>query len=176
MLSRAAETEWQHLHTKANLTMISISCRGSGLLDLHRSGRKGLLMAACHETQFNLKVGAKLHERWSAALITILDRIHRDHNAVPTYEDLWQSIQARIKALYIQGNSQEPAGSLWLGPSPDPGRPLPIRPETTEQEQIVNGQLTKVKSTRLISNQDPQLVVDSSYLEVAKVEFLGSIP
>lgn len=52
-------SEWltarsQNLKPGVNLTILTSSCMGGGMLDTH-TATPGVLLAGCHETQFNVK-------------------------------------------------------------------------------------------------------------------------
>ncbi|KAJ3505652.1 hypothetical protein NLJ89_g7309 [Agrocybe chaxingu] len=132
-----------------NLTILTSSCLGGGMLDTH-NGTPGVLLAGCHETQANVKA-FKGKDPWTAAIIHVVAGHQKKKRNLPTYAQLYISAKKYIINLMQNGYI---SGKLYLGPSKDEKHPDPHRPDRS-------------------SHQDPQLVFCQDYINVDVDRFLA---
>jgi len=118
------------------------------MLDTH-TATPGILLAGCHETQYNVKA-LKGMDPWMFAVTNIIKNQVRRKRGVPSYAVLYNEAKKFIKAQLANGQ----LSSKYKGPSPDETDPIPYNLETFE------------------SNQDPQLVFYSGYIDANEERFL----
>ncbi|KAF8252064.1 hypothetical protein K440DRAFT_646976 [Wilcoxina mikolae CBS 423.85] len=73
----------QHLKEKVNLTILCSSCLGGGFLDIHNR-TPGIILAACHSTQINVKA-YRGKDPWMAAVVQIINRRKKRGKTMPSY-------------------------------------------------------------------------------------------
>ncbi|KAL3953846.1 hypothetical protein ACCO45_011802 [Purpureocillium lilacinum] len=146
-----ADTLRKNLAPGVNFTILSSSCFGGGMLDTH-SGTPGVLLASCHETQFNVKVPA-IGTR-DPFMLGVCATPHGRKRGVPTYAALYGAAKAFIRA---QMTSEQWVRDRYLGPSRQEWKPEPF----------ISGQATK-----MVSHQDPQLLFREGYLDPEAERFL----
>ncbi|RWA11845.1 hypothetical protein EKO27_g3285 [Xylaria grammica] len=139
----------QNLKKGVNLTMITSSCMGGGMLDTH-TATPGVLLAGCHETQFNVKA-LKGMDPWIVAITSVIKKNVKRKRGVPTYTVLYNEAKKFIHAQLAQGQI---SGVDYKGPSPQEWKPVP-------RDQATN-----------TSYQDPQLVFYDKYLDPDEERFL----
>ncbi|KAI0073031.1 hypothetical protein K474DRAFT_1604048 [Panus rudis PR-1116 ss-1] len=139
----------------SNLTILTSSCMGGGMLDKH-TATPGILLAGCHETQFNVKslrTNNGVVDPWMYAVTSVIKKQAQRKRGVPTYTVLFNEAKKLVKQLFDGG--QLIPGS-FKGPSPDDTNPLP----------------KDMSSNPITSNQDPQLIVYSGYVDLDSERFL----
>jgi len=124
-------------------------CLGGGLLDIHNR-TPGIMLAACHPTQFNVKA-YNGKDPWTAAVIHTINRRKKRGKAMPSYLMLFN--EARLYLRLLMDSEQLSAG--YLGPSLNPEKPI----AWTEENEY-------------ISHQDPQVICNSSYINPETAIFL----
>ncbi|KAF8535974.1 hypothetical protein BDD12DRAFT_891290 [Trichophaea hybrida] len=143
------KTSRQYLNEKVNLTILSSSCLGGGLLDIHNR-TPGIILAACHVTQINVKA-YRGKDPWISAVVQIINRRKKRGKAMPPYLMLFNEAKLYVRSLI----DSEQLSTGYLGPSPDPEKPIPCKPEE-----------------ELISHQDPQAIFNGSYINPETAIFL----
>jgi len=144
----------KNLAPGVNFTILSSSCFGGGMLDTH-SGTPGVLLASCHETQFNVKVPAiGTRDPFMVGVVAAVRNAARQKRGVPTYAALYDAAKAFIRA---QMTSDLWFSEQYLGPSRQEWNPEPF----------ISGQATK-----MVSHQDPQLLFREGYLDPEAERFL----
>lgn len=151
-----AEALRAHLDPRANLTILTSSCRGGGMLDQNDAARAtpGVLLAACAESQANVKFGPDSLDPWTVAVLRkCVDDGGRPVSYRRVYDDAREYIVNKILLAPTWFSI------AYLGPSPDPSRPVPLDPGPPVR-----------------SHQDPQLQCDGGYMDVDRAEFLEPLP
>ncbi|OJT09710.1 hypothetical protein TRAPUB_13815 [Trametes pubescens] len=123
-----------NLKPGVNLTLLTSSCMGGGMLDTH-TAMPGVLLAGCHEMQFNVKALQTKDGRvdpWMYAIVTTIKN------------------QKFIKNQLNGGT----ISAKYKGPSPSELKPV-------LRDQALN-----------TSNQDPQLIFYSGWLDPDEERFL----
>ncbi|KAK3291551.1 uncharacterized protein B0H64DRAFT_330401 [Chaetomium fimeti] len=138
----------ENLEKGVNLTILTSSCMGGGMLDKH-SATPGVLLAGCHETQFNVKA-LKGRDPWMVGITTVIKNNIRRKRGIPTYSVLFNDAKKFIKAQLANGQ----LGKKYQGPSPNELEPIP-RDEAA-----------------FTSHQDPQLIFDAGYIDPNEERFL----
>ncbi|RMJ09398.1 hypothetical protein CDV36_010994 [Fusarium kuroshium] len=138
----------KNLAKGANLTILTSSCMGGGMLDKH-SATRGILLAGCHETQFNVKA-LKGMDPWMVAVTTVIKNNVRRKRGIPTYSVLFNDAKSFIRAQLANGQ----LGKKYKGPSPKEWEPIPRDQETNT------------------SHRDPQLIFDTGYIDPDEERFL----
>ncbi|KAJ7721596.1 hypothetical protein B0H16DRAFT_1790523 [Mycena metata] len=100
-----------NLHDGVNLTILTSSCMGGGMLDTQDS-TPGILLAGCHESQFNAKA-LKGMDPWVVAVTT---------RGVPSYSVLYNDAKSFIRDQIDQGQI---GNAQYKGPSPNELKPSP---------------------------------------------------
>ncbi|KAJ7450284.1 hypothetical protein B0H11DRAFT_321707 [Mycena galericulata] len=131
-----------------NLTILTSSCMGGGMLDT-LSATPGILLAGCHETQFNVKA-LKGMDPWMVAVTAVIKNNIRRKRGVPTYSVLFNDAKNFIRAQLANGQLSK----KYRGPSPNEWQPIP-----RDQESDT-------------SKQDPQLVFYNGYIDPEEERFL----
>ncbi|GAW22637.1 hypothetical protein ANO14919_121790 [Xylariales sp. No.14919] len=139
----------ENLKKGVNLTMITSSCMGGGMLDTH-TATPGVLLAGCHETQFNVKA-LKGMDPWIVAITSVIKKNVNRKRGVPTYTVLYNEAKKFIHAQLTQGQI---SGVKYKGPSPQEWKPV-------ARDQATN-----------TSYQDPQLIFYDKYLDPDEERFL----
>jgi len=159
----------KELSPRVNLTILSASCRSGGMLDVHRN-TPGVLLAACHETQINVKAvktnTTGLQDPWTWAILKVVEAALREQQGTLSYRQLFHNAKARISLELPRSNltPTEQANSNFIqrgkyfGPSPNPTRPTPWT------------------GPRLEGYQDPQLVYNDLYVDVNDDVFYPAPP
>ncbi|KAI0168952.1 hypothetical protein GGR52DRAFT_592734 [Hypoxylon sp. FL1284] len=145
-LAKAIRT---HLRKGVNLTIITSSCMGGGMLDTH-AATPGVLLAGCHESQFNVKALKKM-DPWIVGITSAIKSRFRRGRGVPTYTVLYNEAKSFIRAQIAQGQI---TGGKYQGPSPEEWNPVGRDAD---------------KDT---SNQDPQLIFYNGYFDPGEERFL----
>ncbi|KAJ7769330.1 hypothetical protein B0H16DRAFT_1673425 [Mycena metata] len=140
-----------HVAKGVNLTILTSSCMGGGMLDTH-SATPGILLAGCHETQFNVKALAG-RDPWMLAVTTVIKKNIQRKRGVPTYSVLFNDAKNFIRALLAEGPAFSPR---YKGPSPKEWEPIPM----------------DMDSNPTTSHQDPQLVFYDGYFDPEQERFL----
>ncbi|KAF8535219.1 hypothetical protein BDD12DRAFT_912923 [Trichophaea hybrida] len=143
------KTVRQHLKEKVNLTILCSSCLGGGMLDIHNR-TPGIILAACHATQINVKA-YRGKDPWIAAVVQIINKRKKRGKTMPSYLMLFNEARLYVRSLI----DSEQLSIGYLGPSPDPEKPIPCKPEE-----------------ELISHQDPQAIFNGSYINPETAIFL----
>ncbi|UNI17474.1 hypothetical protein JDV02_003814 [Purpureocillium takamizusanense] len=138
----------ENLAKGANLTILTSSCMGGGMLDTHRK-TPGILLAGCHETQFNVKA-LKGMDPWIIGITTCIKNHVRRKRGMPTYATIYSEAKNFIRAQLANGQ----LGPRYKGPSPKEWEPIPRN------------------ANDHTSNQDPQMVYDSGYIDPDQERFL----
>ncbi|OCL01656.1 hypothetical protein AOQ84DRAFT_357780 [Glonium stellatum] len=86
------------------------------MLDTHQN-IPGVLLAGCHETQFNVKVAPGGQDPWTWAILGAVEGMD-----MPTYQQLFDDARARIESELADGTTRQGG---YLGPSLDPAHPVP---------------------------------------------------
>lgn len=118
------------------------------MLDTH-TATPGILLAGCHETQFNVKA-LKGMDPWTVGVTTIIKNNIRRKRGVPKYSVLYNEAKRFIQAQLANGQ----LSSKYKGPSPLEWKPIP-------RNQVDN-----------TSNQDPQLAFYDGYIDPGEERFL----
>lgn len=121
---------------------------GGGILDTH-TATQGILLAGCHETQFNVKA-LKRMDPWIVGITTVIKNNNRRKRGVPTYSVLYNEAKKFIRAQLDGGQ----LSSKYKGPSPREWQPIPRDPDTNT------------------SHQDPQLAFYHGYIDPDEERFL----
>ncbi|KAI3616770.1 hypothetical protein WG66_004144 [Moniliophthora roreri] len=135
----------QNFKPGVNLTMMTSSCLFNGLLD-PSAPTPGILLAACHETQFNVKAQKTndgLVGPWEYAITAIIEKQVQRKGGVPSYDVLFNEAKRSVKKLF-DGGLLDPK---YKGPSPDETAPTP-------------------------RNQDPELIFYNGYMDPGVERFL----
>ena len=119
------------------------------MLDTH-SATPGVLLAGCHETQFNVKA-LKGMDPWIVAITSVIKNNYKRKRGVPTYTVLYNEAKNFIRTQIAQGQIST---AKYKGPSPEEWKPL-----AWDQEKHT-------------SNQDPQLIFRQGYLDPGEERFL----
>lgn len=122
------------------------------MLDTH-TATPGVLLAGCHETQFNVKAlrtSAGLVDPWVLAVTTVIKNQVKRKRGVPSYSALFNDAKKFIKQQLDGGN----INSRYKGPSTNELAPIPRDQESNT------------------SNQDPQLIFFSGYFDPDEERFL----
>ncbi|XDG04439.1 hypothetical protein ABKA04_004054 [Annulohypoxylon sp. FPYF3050] len=144
-----AETISNNLKKDVNLTIITSSCMGGGMLDTHMA-IPGVLLAGCHETQFNVKALKKMDPWIVGITMAMKSRVNRGRS-VPTYTDIYNEAKKFIDAQIAQGQISE---AKYKGKSPKEWKPI-------GRDQSAD-----------TSHQDPQLRFYNGYLDPDQERFL----
>ena len=153
----ATLTMFQSLKPGVNLTILSPSCLGGGIIDT-TAATPGLLLAGCHETQSTakaLKVGNEWVDPWTYAITRIIAQ--RVKRGVPTYTTLFEEAKVFIKRLVECGCELD--RNKYFGPSPDERHP----------------EARNLACPCHKSHQDPQLIFDSGFMNPDAERFLFPI-
>ncbi|ROW13089.1 hypothetical protein VPNG_05919 [Cytospora leucostoma] len=138
----------KNLEKGVNLTILTSSCMGGGMLDKHRE-TPGILLAGSHETQSNVKA-LKGMDPWMVAVTkTIKNNVHRKRG-VPTYSVLFNDAKSFIRGQLANGQ----ISNKYRGPSPREWEPIP-------RDQVTD-----------ISYQDPQMIFNTGYIDPNEERFL----
>ncbi|KAI0677669.1 hypothetical protein C8Q78DRAFT_1066139 [Trametes maxima] len=141
-----------YLKAGVNLTILTSSCMGGGMLDTD-TATAGVLLAGCHETQFNVKslrTKDGMVDPWMYAVVSVIKNQVKRKRGVPTYVALFDDAKKYIKAL-IDGGA---IGEKYKGPSSNELEPI-------ARDQDLN-----------TSHQDPQLVFYDGYFDPDAERFL----
>lgn len=141
-----------NLKSGINLTILTSSCMGGGMLDTH-TATPGILLAGCHETQFNVKAlrtNDGMLDPWMYAVTAIIKKQVQRKRGVPSYTVLFNEGKKFIKKQLDGGQ----LSAKYKGASPDETKPIP-------RDQDSN-----------TSNQDPQLIFYSGYVDQDVEKFL----
>ncbi|KAI1660215.1 hypothetical protein F4813DRAFT_401180 [Daldinia decipiens] len=138
----------KNLKKGVNLTIVTSSCMGGGMLDTHKA-TPGILLAGCHETQFNVKA-LKGMDPWIVAITTVIKNNYKKMRGVPTYTTLYNDAKNFIRAQLAAGQ----LNPRYQGPSPKEYNPLPRHQEDNT------------------SHQDPQLIFYKDYFDPGEERFL----
>ncbi|KAI0647978.1 hypothetical protein C8Q79DRAFT_542574 [Trametes meyenii] len=142
----------KNLKPGVNLTIFTSSCIGGGMLDT-TSTTPGIILAGCHETQFNVKglpVSGSTLDPWMYAMKLAINNRVRRKRGVPSYSILFNEAKRYIaRQLAAGGLSPE-----YKGPSPNEMTPIPYDRQAET------------------SNQDPQLSFYSGYIDPDSERFL----
>ncbi|EIW52721.1 uncharacterized protein TRAVEDRAFT_135035 [Trametes versicolor FP-101664 SS1] len=147
-----ADTIRANLKPGVNLTILASSCMGGGMLDTH-TATPGVLLAGCHETQFNvkaLKTNDARVDPWMYAIVATIKNAVKRKRGVPTYSSLFNDAKKYIRNQLAGGSISD----IYKGPSPNELEPVP-------RDQPSN-----------TSHQDPQLIFYSGYLDPDEERFL----
>ncbi|KAL1680262.1 hypothetical protein EV122DRAFT_208258 [Schizophyllum commune] len=142
----------ENLKTGVNLTILTSSCLGSGMLG-STTATGGILLSACHETQSNFKalqVNGSNVDPWLYAIIAVIKKQVKDQRSVPTYSFLFTSAKKFIKMQLAHSALDD----RYKGPSTDELSP------------------TMRKWDLGTSNQDPQLIYFNGYVNPHEERFL----
>ncbi|KAH6916865.1 hypothetical protein BKA70DRAFT_1485827 [Coprinopsis sp. MPI-PUGE-AT-0042] len=160
--AEVVDAEWlgstirQNTKPGVNLTVLTSSCMGGGMLNAHAT-TPGILLAGCHETQFNIKalsINGRMVDPWAYAVTTVIKKRVQHNRGVPTYTVLFNEAKKIIKRqLASQQLSLE-----YLGPSPDETKPMQPHKNLLKKS--------------LSSNQDPQMGFDSGCIDPDTERFL----
>ncbi|KAJ6568859.1 hypothetical protein B0H19DRAFT_688219 [Mycena capillaripes] len=131
-----------------NLTILISSCMGGDMLDTH-SATPGILLAGCHETQFDVNA-LKGMDPWMVAVMTVIKNNIRRKRGVPKYSMLFHDARVFIRAQLANGQLSK----KYKGPSPNEWQPIPRDQESNK------------------SNQDPQLVFYNRDIDPEEERFL----
>lgn len=123
---------------------------GGGMLDTHKA-TPGILLAGCHETQFNVKA-LKGMDPWMVGVVRVISNNIRRKRGVPTYSTLYNEAKKFIRAQIDSGEISPK--TKYKGPSPNELQPIPRDQETNT------------------SYQDPQLAFYSGYIDPGQERFL----
>lgn len=118
------------------------------MLDTHRA-TPGILLAGCHETQFNVKALNGM-DPWTVGITSVIKNNIRRKRGVPTYSVLYNEAKSFVRAQLTEGRLSE----RYKGPSPREWQPIPRHQETNT------------------SNQDPQLIFYNGYVDPDEERFL----
>lgn len=118
------------------------------MLDTH-TATPGVLLAGCHETQFNVKA-LKGMDPWMVGITTVIKNNVRRKRGVPTYSVLYNEAKNFIRAQL----AGEQLSAKYKGPSPNEWKPI-ARDQHTHT-----------------SHQDPQLVFYDGYIDPDQERFL----
>ncbi|EEB89913.1 hypothetical protein MPER_11943 [Moniliophthora perniciosa FA553] len=132
--------------------MVTSSCLFNGLLDPGLP-TAGILLAACHETQFNIRAQKNnddLVDPWIYAITAIIEKQVQRKGGVPSYDVLFNEAKRSVKKLF-DGGQLDPK---YKGPSSDETTPIP---------SAQSGDT---------SNQDPQLIFYDGYFDPGVERFL----
>ncbi|KAG7086961.1 hypothetical protein E1B28_002878 [Marasmius oreades] len=144
-----------NLKSGVNLTILTSSCMGGGMLDTH-TATPGVLLAGCHETQFNVKAlktrDDGVVDPWVNAITAVVRSSASNNRGIPTYTNLFN--QAKKKIVNQLKDGSQWAGRRYKGPSPDETKPIPWDPEQDT------------------SNQDPQLIFYNGFVDPDRERFL----
>ncbi|KAL7276572.1 hypothetical protein RUND412_000414 [Rhizina undulata] len=143
-----SEAIGKNLAPGVNLTILTSSCMGGGMLDTHK-GTSGVLLAGVHESQVNVK-SLKGLDPWTQAVIRTIKKQTKRNRPPPNYQQLFNEAKKMIRQWIRDG---ELSTKVYKGPSPDPTKPIPRNSEN-------------------ISHQDPQLVFYQDYIDVSSEKFL----
>ncbi|KAK0447805.1 uncharacterized protein EV420DRAFT_1622339 [Desarmillaria tabescens] len=148
-----ADTLRQYLNAGANLTILC-SSYPIGFY----GNPPGVLLAAVHETQINIKAvlekgGAK--DPWTFAILREIEKTWRQKKRMPSYTQLVNDARLRINFMLQDGG----LGRSYKGPSPDLRKPIAWQ----------TGGPTE-------GYQDPQLVYNGWYIDADRAPFLGPFP
>ncbi|KZV89252.1 hypothetical protein EXIGLDRAFT_618459 [Exidia glandulosa HHB12029] len=136
----------ENLAPGVNLTILTSSCIRGGVLDA-QTATLGVILAGCHETQFNVKAlrtnDGKVDPWMYAIFAAIKSQAVTRQRGVPSYTVLFNEAKKFIQSQLAAGT----LGSPYAGPSPDE-----LKPDA--------------------SNQDPQLSFYSGYLDPNEERFL----
>ncbi|KAI0667597.1 hypothetical protein C8Q78DRAFT_312143 [Trametes maxima] len=147
-----SDTIRNNLKPGVNLTILSSSCIGGGVLGA-TSATPGVILAGCHETQFNVKgltVSGSTLDPWMHAMTLVIDNRVRRKRGVPSYSVLFNEAKRYIVRQLAAGD----LSPEYKGPSPDETEPIPYHRQTET------------------SNQDPQLSFYSGYIDPDSERFL----
>ncbi|PIL37691.1 hypothetical protein GSI_01385 [Ganoderma sinense ZZ0214-1] len=158
-----SKTIREHLKPGVNLTILTSSCMGGGMLDPHTPG---LLLAGCHETQFNVKAlrvpvvddpdRTQIVDPWIYAVTKMINRRVKRKGGVPTYTELFNEAKRYISSIL---NDSRFDRRQYLGPSPDETKPVP----------------RNMNSEPITSHQDPQLIFYDGFINADAERFLFPI-
>ncbi|GAP90020.1 hypothetical protein SAMD00023353_4300540 [Rosellinia necatrix] len=146
--------ELRNLPPTTNFTILTSSCLGGGMLDIHR-GARGVLLAGVHESQTNVKVPYfRGQDPWTYSVVRIITGRSKKKRPMPTYTGLYKEAKKYIRDQRDQDAFERKA---YLGPSPDELKPLPAN------------------IAARTSHQDPQMIFIDRYMDVDKERFLYPI-
>ncbi|KAJ8122242.1 hypothetical protein ONZ43_g1515 [Nemania bipapillata] len=140
-----------NLKKGVNLTIITSSCMGGGMLDTH-TATPGVLLAGCHETQFNVKALNRM-DPWIFAITAVIKKNVEKERGVPTYSVLYNAAKNSIRKQIKSGGIG--SEGKYKGPSPK------------EWEPVARDQATNT------SYQDPQLIFYDKYFDPSEEKFLS---
>lgn len=135
---------------------------GGGMLDTH-DRTPGILLAGCHETQFNVKAlnindGSRrvAVDPWMYAITRTIGKRVRSKRGVPTYTELFNEAKRYLKGALDSGQVNM---TRYLGPSRDETQPSP----------------RDMTSDPIVSHQDPQLAFYDGFINPDTERFLFPI-
>jgi len=130
---------------------------GGGMLDTHTVGSSAILLAACHQSQFNVKCLNGM-DPWAYGITRIIERYYKK-GEVPTYTQLYEDTKAYIVQKMRDGELNNTlTKTSYLGPSPDPSHPLP-----------------RDSPPGFSSHQDPQLICSDGYVDPSVERFCSPL-
>ncbi|KAL1705500.1 hypothetical protein EV121DRAFT_279627 [Schizophyllum commune] len=138
-----------NLKDGVNLTILTSSCLGVEMMGTNTIATGGIILAACHETQSNIKslrVGGNQVDPWMYASHSSPS----SRNSFPSYYSLYNSAKKFIQAQLQRSSVSSPK---YLGASADELNP------------------TK-RGAEGASNQDPQLIFTKGYINPYEERFL----
>ncbi|KAL1724130.1 hypothetical protein EV715DRAFT_189566 [Schizophyllum commune] len=137
-----------------NLTILTSSCIGSGMLGGHY-GTPGVVLAGCNATQTNFKALPTVHDGsvdpFVYGVVASIKYQATNFRSVPTYAKVYND----AKKFIARVNNRRIRDERYRGPSPN--------------EQYPDGRSDDLKS----SNQDPQLAFYNEYLDPDRERFLA---
>ncbi|KAL1719056.1 hypothetical protein EV715DRAFT_273063 [Schizophyllum commune] len=148
-----ASTIRSNLKGGVNLTILTSSCLGVEMLGTNTIAMGGIILAACHETQSNIKslrVGGNQVDPWMFAIIAVIKKQIKDQRSFPSYYSIYNSAKKFIQAQLQHSTVSTPK---YLGASADELSPTKRGPEGA-------------------SNQDPQLIFTKGYVNPYEERFL----
>ncbi|KAL1689438.1 hypothetical protein GGG16DRAFT_126442 [Schizophyllum commune] len=147
------ETIRENLAPGVNLTILTSACVGAAMLNTE-GATAGVLLTGCHETQFNCKAlrtkDGKL-DPWMSAIATTIDYQVAHKRGVPAYATLFNAAKKFIQQELTAGA----LSGMYRGASVNERDPTP-RDADLEA-----------------SNQDPQLIFSSGYVDPGEEGFLA---
>ncbi|KAM5542483.1 hypothetical protein V8D89_003942 [Ganoderma adspersum] len=150
----------ENIKPGVNLAILTSSCMGGGMLD---TNTPGLLLAGCHESQFNVKAlrvptndpdRTQVVDPWMYAITKMINRRVKRRRGVPTYSELFNEAKRYIGSIL---NDSRFDRKNYLGPSPDETKPVPRDMDS------------------MTSHQDPQLIFYDGFVNPDAERFLFPI-
>lgn len=118
------------------------------MLDTH-TATPGILLAGCHESQFNVKALNGM-DPWMLGITSVIKKNIRRKRGVPTYSVLFNEAKNFIRAQLRESS----LSARYKGPSPNELKPIPRDQDTNT------------------SHQDPQLIFYSTFIDPSEERFL----